>query len=77
MTVITAGTHTTSRRAPIWGPIVAVAVLLAGLVTALVLAFTGSSSDDTAPARTTVVTDTGGGSGGPSLCPGSKKDWTC
>jgi len=76
MTTITVGTHR-QPKATFWIVAISAAVLVAGLVVGLVLAFTGSSGGDNAPATGSTVTTGQSSSGGSSLCPGSVKDWTC
>ena len=77
MTTITVTTHRPQNPA-LWILAITAAVLVAGVVVGLVLAFTGSSDGGGgAPTTGSVVKTTQGGSGGTSLCPGSVKDWTC
>jgi hypothetical protein len=81
MTAITIHTHRPQGTA-LWVTAFAGALLAAGLILGLVLAFTGSSSDaTTTPPSTTTVEQTTGGASNPvaptNRCPGSLKDWTC
>jgi hypothetical protein len=83
MTAITIHTHRPQGRA-LWVTAFAAALLAAGLILGLVLAFAGdasSSGGSTTPPSTTTIEQTTGGASNPvapaQRCPGSVKDWTC
>ena len=80
MTTITIGTHR-PNSSTLWIAATAAALLLAGLVVGLVLAFSGSSGGTSTPPSSGPIERTSGGASNPvapaARCPGSLKDWTC